>query len=71
MSSKSDKVKVWSLTHKITQRGELLMAGKLSKEERKALIEKAEEDRAKHPQKKTKSGFAVLDEEAEKLEKSN
>ena len=45
------------------------MAGKLSKEQRKALIQKAEEDRAKHPAKKDeKSGFAAIDEEAEKLD---
>lgn len=43
------------------------MAGKLSKQERKALIEKAEEERAKHPQKKA-SGFAALEKDAEKLE---
>ncbi|WP_164848033.1 hypothetical protein [Lacticaseibacillus hulanensis] len=44
------------------------MAGKLSKEQRKALIQKAEEDRAKHPVKKdAKSGFAAIDAEADKL----
>ncbi len=44
------------------------MAGKLSKEQRKALIQKAEEDRAKHPAKKGgKSGFAAIDAEADKL----
>lgn len=45
------------------------MAGKLSKEQRKALIQKAEEDRAKHPVKNDgKSGFAAIDAEAEKLD---
>ncbi|WP_173021270.1 hypothetical protein [Secundilactobacillus folii] len=48
------------------------MANKLSKEQRKALIEKAEEDRAKHPKPKSgKSGFATIDEAAEKLENQN
>lgn len=42
---------------------------KLSKEQRKAMIQKAEEERAKHPKpKSTKSGFATIDEDAEKLE---
>ncbi|WP_288531028.1 hypothetical protein [uncultured Secundilactobacillus sp.] len=42
---------------------------KLSKEQRKAMIQKAEEERAKHPKpKNTKSGFETIDEEAEKLE---
>jgi hypothetical protein len=40
---------------------------KLSKEQRKAMIQKAEEDRAKHPQAKKGSGFANLDKEAERL----
>ncbi|KIS02942.1 hypothetical protein [Paucilactobacillus wasatchensis] len=45
---------------------------KLSKEERKALIEKAEEQRAKNPKPKSKeSGFATIDKEAEKLEGKN
>lgn len=48
------------------------MAGKLSKEQKKALIEKAEEDRAKHPKPNNgKSGFATIDEAAEKLENQN
>ncbi|KRM86730.1 hypothetical protein [Lacticaseibacillus thailandensis] len=49
-----------------------MMAGKLSKEQRKALIQKAEEDRSKHPQKQSgQSGFAAIDAEAEKLENEN
>ncbi|TDG75073.1 hypothetical protein [Secundilactobacillus malefermentans] len=47
------------------------MAGKVSKADRKAMIEKAEEERSKHPQKRTKSGFATIDEEADKLAKEN
>lgn len=48
------------------------MAGKLSKQERKALAQKAMEDRAKHPvDKKGQSGFAAIDAEAEKLESQN
>ncbi|MGL0749488.1 hypothetical protein [Secundilactobacillus paracollinoides] len=48
------------------------MSNKLSKEERKAMIEKAEEERAKHPKpKSTKSGFATIDDEAEKLQGNN
>lgn len=44
------------------------MAGKLSKEQRKELIQKAEEDRAKHPvNNHGKSGFAAIDAEAAKL----
>lgn len=45
-----------------------MMAGKLSKQERKALIQEAEKKRAEHPAKKTESGFATIDKEAEKLE---
>jgi len=44
---------------------------KLSKEQRKAMIQKAEEDRAKHPQSKKGSGFANLDKEAERLSNEN
>ncbi|WP_169790464.1 hypothetical protein [Lacticaseibacillus camelliae] len=44
------------------------MAGKLSKQERKAMIEEVEKKRAEHPVKKTESGFATIDKEAEKLE---
>ncbi|MCF6164704.1 hypothetical protein LROSL1_2192 [Furfurilactobacillus rossiae] len=45
---------------------------KLSKEERKALIEKAEEDRAKNPKSESKeSGFATIDADAKKLEGEN
>lgn len=45
---------------------------KLSKEQRKALIEKAEEQRAKNPQPKKKvSGFATIDKEADKLSSQN
>lgn len=45
---------------------------KVSKEARKALIEKAEEQRAKNPKPKSKvSGFATIDKEAEKLESEN
>ncbi|MFZ2354090.1 hypothetical protein [Paucilactobacillus nenjiangensis] len=44
---------------------------KLSKEERKALIEKATQERAKHPQTKKVSGFAELDKEAAKLTAEN
>ncbi|GAB6092786.1 hypothetical protein [Furfurilactobacillus curtus] len=45
---------------------------KLSKEERKALIEKAEEDRAKNPKPANKvSGFATIDADAQKLEDEN
>lgn len=47
------------------------MAGKLSKQERKELIQAAEKERADHPQKKTESGFATIDKEAEKLENEN
>lgn len=48
------------------------MAGKLSKQERKALAQKAMEDRAKHPEKNNNhSGFAAIDAEAEKLESQN
>lgn len=45
---------------------------KLSKEQRKAMIEKAEEDRAKNPKPKNKvSGFATIDKDAEKLSNEN
>ncbi|GKS82308.1 hypothetical protein LPAF129_19940 [Ligilactobacillus pabuli] len=44
------------------------MSKKLSKEERKALIQKATEERAKHPQESTGSGFAKLDEDAKNLQ---
>ncbi|WP_164478928.1 hypothetical protein [Lactobacillus selangorensis] len=45
------------------------MAQKLSKEQKKAMIQKAEEDRAKNPKKKDgKSGFETIDAEAEKLQ---
>lgn len=45
---------------------------KLSKEERKALIEKVEQDRAKNPQPASKvSGFATIDADAKKLENEN
>lgn len=47
------------------------MAGKLSKQERKALIQEAEKKRAENPQKKTESGFATIDKAAEKLENEN
>lgn len=47
----------------------LQLSNKLSKEERKALARKALEDRAKHPQKKSDSGFAHLDADAKKLTK--
>ncbi|MFD1485116.1 hypothetical protein ACFQ5J_07730 [Lacticaseibacillus baoqingensis] len=47
------------------------MAGKLSKQERKALIAQAEKDRAEHPKKKTESGFATIDKDAERLENEN
>lgn len=43
---------------------------KLSKEQKKAMIQKAEEERAKHPQEKKGSGFANLDKEAERLQNS-
>ena len=43
------------------------MASRLSKEERKALAKKVMAERAKHPQAKTQSGFAKLDEDAKKL----
>ncbi|MFD1392531.1 hypothetical protein ACFQ3L_02870 [Lacticaseibacillus jixianensis] len=48
-----------------------MMAGKLSKEERKALIQEAEKKRSEHPVKKSESGFATIDKEAEKLENEN
>ncbi len=41
---------------------------KLSKAERKELIQEAEKERSEHPVKKTESGFATIDKEAEKLE---
>ncbi|WP_407894479.1 hypothetical protein [Lacticaseibacillus sp. N501-2] len=41
---------------------------KLSKAERKELIQEAEKERSEHPVKKTESGFATIDHEAEKLE---
>ena len=45
---------------------------KLSKHERKAMAQKAMEDRAKHPAKKNgQSGFAAIDAEAEKLDSQN
>ncbi|WDF83017.1 hypothetical protein PQ472_01875 [Lacticaseibacillus pabuli] len=48
------------------------MAEKLSKQERKEMAEKAMEDRAKHPKEnKGESGFAAIDNEAEKLEGQN
>ncbi|MCG4281955.1 hypothetical protein [Lacticaseibacillus saniviri] len=47
------------------------MAGKLSKEERKAMAKKAEADAAKHPKKTGMSGFATIDAEADRLEKEN
>ncbi|WP_169790273.1 hypothetical protein [Loigolactobacillus rennini] len=44
------------------------MAKKLSKAQKKAMIQKAQEARAKHPQAKSaKSGFESIDEEARKL----
>ncbi|MFD0896958.1 hypothetical protein [Loigolactobacillus binensis] len=44
------------------------MAKKLSKAEKKAMVQKAEEARAKHPKAKTGlSGFETIDEEAKKL----
>ncbi|MFQ4157209.1 hypothetical protein ACKE7A_08805 [Lactiplantibacillus argentoratensis] len=44
------------------------MAQKLSKEQKKAMIQKAEEERAKHPKKKSSvSGFETIDEDAKKL----
>ncbi|WP_169790022.1 hypothetical protein [Lacticaseibacillus brantae] len=45
------------------------MAGKLSKQERKALIEEVEKKRADEPKKSGKSGFATIDAEAARLEK--
>ncbi len=50
---------------------EVIQMAKLSKEERKALIEKATQERAKHPQTKKVSGFAELDKEAAKLTAEN
>jgi len=50
---------------------EVILMAKLSKEERKALIEKATQERAKHPQVKKGSGFAELDKEAAKLTAEN
>ncbi|MBW4803008.1 hypothetical protein MK904_03570 [Loigolactobacillus coryniformis] len=48
------------------------MAKKLSKAEKKELIQKAEEARAKHPQPKSAvSGFETIDKEAEKLSGRN
>ena len=44
---------------------------KISKQERKAMAQKAMEDRAKHPQAKKESGFAAIDNEAEKLTGQN
>lgn len=44
------------------------MANKLSKEERKALARKEQEQRAKHPQESKGSGFAKLDEDAKNLQ---
>ncbi|GBG94331.1 hypothetical protein LFYK43_07900 [Ligilactobacillus salitolerans] len=43
------------------------MAKKLSKEERKAMAQKALEKRAKQPQAAKGSGFAKLDQDAKKL----
>jgi len=44
------------------------MAQKLSKEQKKAMIQKAEEERAKHPKKKSGvSCFETIDEDAKKL----
>jgi len=46
----------------------IIMAQKLSKEQKKAMIQKAEEERAKHPkQKNGVSGFETIDEDAKKL----
>ncbi|WP_461240603.1 hypothetical protein [Paucilactobacillus sp. N302-9] len=45
---------------------------KLSKQQKKAMIEQAEEQRAKNPQpQKKESGFATIDHEAEKLSDQN
>ena len=41
---------------------------KLSKAERKELIQEAEKERSEHPVKKAGSGFATIDKDAEKLE---
>lgn len=44
------------------------MAQKLSKEQKKAMIQKVEEERAKHPKQKSGvSGFETLDADAKKL----
>ncbi|MDA5386653.1 hypothetical protein [Loigolactobacillus backii] len=48
------------------------MAEKLSKAQKKEMIQKAEEDRAKHPKAKSDiSGFETIDKESRKLEKEN
>lgn len=44
---------------------------KLSKEQKKAMIEKAEEERAKHPKKSGVSGFETIDADAKKLSEEN
>jgi len=46
----------------------IIMAEKLSKEQKKAMIQKVEEERAKHPKQKSGvSGFETLDADAKKL----